>query len=47
MKYLVASDIHGSLHFASELEKRIERRNRFLEILEKCKNRIIKYINVA
>ena len=24
MKYLVASDIHGSLHYASELEKRIE-----------------------
>lgn len=31
----------------AELEKRIDRRNRFLEILEKCKNRISKYITAA
>ena len=31
----------------AELEKRIDRRNRFLEILEKCKNRISNYITAA
>jgi hypothetical protein len=31
----------------AELEKRIDRRNRFLEILVKCKNRISKYITAA
>ena len=31
----------------AELEKRIDRRNRFLEILEKCKNRVSKYITAA
>jgi hypothetical protein len=31
----------------AELVKRIDRRNRFLEILEKCKNRVSKYIIAA
>lgn len=31
----------------AELEKRIDRRNRFLEILEKCKNRISKYLTAV